>query len=57
MLPRWLRFRERRLARRWRRVVSTPVPDEIRERVRREVADGTRPVVHLQRRPRGEPEP
>jgi len=56
MLPHWLRFRERRLAARWRKIVSTPIPEETRARIRREVEDGTRQVIHL-RRPDGKPEP
>jgi hypothetical protein len=44
-----LRLYERWLARRWRKVAYAPIPQELRDRVRREVADGTRPVVHLRR--------
>lgn len=47
----WLlsRFLERRAAARYRKVMATPVPAELRERIRREVEDGTRPVIPLRR--------
>lgn len=38
-------------------MMATPVPEELRQRIRREVEEGTRPVVHLQRRPDARPEP
>jgi len=37
--------------------VSTPFPEELRQRIRREVEEGTRPVVHLRRDSGDRPQP
>jgi hypothetical protein len=55
-MRRWWRFRERRAGRRYLRLMATPIPEETRQRIRREAEEGTHPVVHLRRGPDDRPQ-
>jgi hypothetical protein len=40
---------QRKAAARWRKIAEAPIPEETLRRARQQIANGTRPVIHLRR--------